>query len=118
MFSSSSNLRNTLLDCRMVCTIVEELLNAHCFHLPIRWNAFLSGRTHITIPNSAQSVWITGGKHGLLLAADTADVSTSGHVSSTGNEEVTGLMIPTAKGELPSHNVLHQSPCTREEMEL
>ena len=82
-----------------------------------RWNAFLSGLTHITIPNSQQEVYIEGGKYGLLLAADTADVSQSGHISSTGAEEVTGLMIPTPNGQLPKHNVLHSNPCGPNELD-
>lgn len=83
-----------------------------------RWNVFLSGLAHITIPNSQQEVYIEGGKYGLLLAADTADVSQSGHISSTGNEEVTDLMIPTPNGRLPRHNVLHSNPCTPQELDF
>ena len=94
-----------------------HVLTNHGISPIYRYNAFLSGETRITIPGSTQQVTIRGGKYGLLLATDTATVSTTGHVSSTGRNEVTGLMIPTQDGVLPSHNVLHDGPCTRGELD-
>ena len=82
-----------------------------------RYNAFFSGETLISIPGSPQQVVIMGGKYGLLLATDTANVSATGHISSTGNTEVTGLMIPTKNGEEPSHNVLYDGPCTKGDLD-
>lgn len=84
----------------------------------IQYVAFLSGLTHLTIPNSRQEAWILGGKYGLILAADTATVSKEGHNSIVGNDEVTGLQIPTADGKIPRHKVLYQEPCRWNELSL
>ena len=39
--------------------------------------AFLSGLAHVTLPNSTGEAWITGGKYGLIVAADRD--ATDGH---------------------------------------
>jgi len=39
--------------------------------------AFLSGLVHVTLPNSTGEAWITGGKYGLIVAADRD--ATDGH---------------------------------------
>ncbi len=84
-----------------------------------RYNIFLSGTLRITIPNSPQEVIVHGGKHGFLLAADIANVSKTGHVSSVvGNEELTGLMIPTVNSEIPPHRVIHGRACDKYDLEL
>ncbi|KAI0064229.1 hypothetical protein BV25DRAFT_1914449 [Artomyces pyxidatus] len=41
--------------------------------------AFMSGLAHVTLPNSTADAWIAGGEQGLILAVDTASVSTYGH---------------------------------------
>ncbi|CAD6591791.1 MAG: hypothetical protein ASARMPREDX12_005413 [Alectoria sarmentosa] len=85
----------------------------------VLYNVFLSGTVRITIPNSPQEVMVHGGKHGFLLAADIANVSETGHVSSVvGNEELTGLMIPAANGEIPPHRVIHGGACDKYDLEL
>ena len=45
----------------------------------LRLVAFLSGVVHVTLPNSTEEAWITGGKFGLIVAAD-RDAS-DGHIS-------------------------------------
>ena len=83
-----------------------------------RYNIFLSGTLRITIPNSPQEVIVHGGKHGFLLAADIASVSKLGHVSSVvGDEELTGLMIPTLNAAIPPHKVIREDPCTKDDMD-
>ena len=84
--------------------------------LSYRYVAFLSGRTQITIPNSPQQAIFEGGKYGLILAADTAALTTVGHVSTTLEEEVTALQIPTLNGELPGHVVLYEGACRDTEL--
>ena len=80
--------------------------------------AFVSGLAHITIPNSTQQVWVRGGKHGLIIAADTAAVSTYGHITGyPSDQETVALQIPTAGGKAPEHRVLHESACWRDETE-
>ncbi len=79
----------------------------------------LSGTLRITIPGSSQEVTVVSGKRSLLIAADTADVSRTGHVSSlVGEEEGTSLMIPTANNEIPPHRVIHAGACQEQDLEL
>lgn len=61
----------------------------------------------ISVPETGQSATIKGGKDGLIIVADTKDVSRLGHVTTypTG-EETTALQIPFADGKVPEHVVL------------
>lgn len=83
----------------------------------LRYVAFLSGEAHITIPGSKHEAWIYGGAQGLIIAADTAEVSKIGHVTDyPGNTETTALQIPIANGKLPPHRRLHSGPCKIHEL--
>ncbi|KAB5513591.1 hypothetical protein GE09DRAFT_1161779 [Coniochaeta sp. 2T2.1] len=76
---------------------------------------FVSGLVHVTIPNRTEEAWVQGGKYGLVISADTADVSRYGHRSVyPGNEATVALQVPV-KGEL-KHSVLHRGVCEWEEM--
>ena len=83
-------------------------------HTAHRWVVFLSGLAYITLPgDSTTSAYVEGGQLGLIFAADTSDVSGSGHNTSyPGVTETIALQIPTQDGEIPSHSVLHAGPCT------
>lgn len=82
-----------------------------------RYVAFLSGLAHITLPNSNQEAWIRGGKYGLIIAADTADVSRDGHITQYPSMmETTALQIPLARGVVPPHKLLHAGPCQKDQM--
>jgi hypothetical protein len=77
---------------------------------------FASGLIHITVPNGTDEAWIYGGKYGLTVAADTADVSRHGHSAQyPGNEATILLQVPFAAAGL-KHTVLHRGVCTYEEM--
>jgi hypothetical protein len=74
---------------------------------------FLSGLAHITLPNSTAEALIVGGDNGLIFAADTQNVSSSGHATNyPSREETRALQIPTG-GIIPQHTVLHSGPCSR-----
>ena len=69
---------------------------------------------------SAASVWIHGGKYGLILALDTADVSTSGHITTyPGAADTVALQVPfSAEGYqtlLDSRKVLYAGGCKESE---
>ncbi|KAJ5160826.1 uncharacterized protein N7482_007830, partial [Penicillium canariense] len=82
-----------------------------------QWVVFLSGLAHITIPNSTAEAWILGGKHGTILALDTADVSTVGHVTKYPSQEQTvSLQLPLGDAGVPGHVVLHSGACRGSEM--
>ena len=83
-----------------------------------RWVILLEGFGHITLPHdNSTSAYITGGQFGLIFAADTADVSRDGHISTyLGNTESVYVQIPTQDGMIPEHIRLHMGPCVAEEM--
>ena len=77
-----------------------------------RYVAFLSGEAVVTLPNSTQTATIYGGENGLIIAADTANVSTYGHITTyPSNRETHAIQIPTLYNEIPAHTVLHAGPC-------
>ena len=76
---------------------------------------FLSGAAEITVPGSSQHAFVTSFLNGLLLAADTAAVSKTGHVSAF-TELTILLQIPTAGGVIPARRVLHSGACRGEDL--
>lgn len=79
-----------------------------------RWVAFIAGEAVVSLPNSTQKATVQGGRHGLILAADTANVSTFGHITMyPGKKETVAIQIPTANNEIPPHTVLHGGPCVK-----
>ena len=82
-----------------------------------RYVAFLSGVAHVTLPDSPEAATIHGGRNGLIIAADTADVSRKGHNTDyPSGQETTAIQIPTQGGMVPEHKVLHAGPCQKKEM--
>ncbi|KAL8420988.1 hypothetical protein RB596_001963 [Gaeumannomyces avenae] len=87
---------------------------------------FLSGLARITLPSSsaggngtAASFVVRGGRNGIIVAADTRDVSGPGHTTDyPGDEPTVVLQMPIAAGRLGfgRYSVLHEGPCTEEEM--
>ncbi|KAI4159607.1 MAG: hypothetical protein LQ342_006445 [Letrouitia transgressa] len=85
----------------------------------VQYVILLSGLAHITIPGSKDEAWVLGGLNGLLIAADTADVSAKGHVTQyPSNEVTTALQIATEGEAVPPHTVLHPGACAAEETKL
>lgn len=82
---------------------------------------FVSGLAHVTLPNTTESpttsAWVQGGKYGLVIAVDTADVSQYGHITTypSDSDSVT-LQVPFAEGKIPEHSILHNGPCGYEDM--
>ena len=61
---------------------------------------FTSGLAHVTLPNSSDEAWIQGGKYGLIVAADTPDVSGDGHFTEyPGDADTVALQVPLKDGE-------------------
>ncbi|KAF4266860.1 hypothetical protein KXV22_007534 [Aspergillus fumigatus] len=98
-------------------TIVPAQFDGGIHNAPVRqWVTFLSGLAHITLPHSDDEVWILGGKHGTLLALDTADVSADGHYTEYPSNEVTVAMAVPLGDEEPAHRVLYQGACKATEV--
>ncbi|KAL8728278.1 MAG: hypothetical protein Q9166_005519 [cf. Caloplaca sp. 2 TL-2023] len=88
--------------------------NASYALIPARYVAFLSGEAVVSVPGSGESAMIKGGKDGLIIAADTADVSKKGHDTRYPTAEQTNaIQIPTADGKVPAHTVLYSGPCKK-----
>ncbi|KAI2639245.1 hypothetical protein GGS21DRAFT_506685 [Xylaria nigripes] len=83
-----------------------------------QWVLFTSGLAFITLPHDdSTSAYVEGGKYGLIFAADTADVSSTGHHTDyPGLVETIGIQIPTQDGKIPEHEVLHMGPCNISEV--
>ena len=81
-----------------------------------RYVVFLSGQTQITIPNSTQQAVFEGGANDIIIAVDTADKSAFGHISTTLNESVAALQIPTRDGKIPCKKVLYNGACKASEL--
>ena len=62
------------------------------------------------MPTSDVVAVVHGGKNGLLFAADTAALSSDGHLTIF-TKETALLQIPTADGKVPPHTVLHSGAC-------
>lgn len=75
----------------------------------------LEGVAHITLPDSDVEARVSGGKHGVLLALDTADVSALGHITRYPGERTVVLQIPLGAAGVPTHRVVHQGGCTEAE---
>ena len=77
---------------------------------------FLSGEAVVSLPRANYTATIHGGKHGIIVAADTAAVSREGHITNYASDrETIALQIPTAGQAVPMHTVLHEGPCTAAE---
>lgn len=75
----------------------------------VQYVAFLAGEAVISIPGTGQSVRVEGGRGGLILAADTKDVSAEGHRTVyPGGEETVAISIPIRDGRVPEHVVLEE----------
>ena len=83
-----------------------------------RFVAFTSGEAVVSVPGSVNKAHIKGGRDGLIFVADTANVSSMGHLTQyPSGQETTAIQIPTAGGEIPAHTVVHQGPCEKHSME-
>ncbi|KAL8804740.1 MAG: hypothetical protein Q9200_005696 [Gallowayella weberi] len=80
----------------------------------VQYVAFLAGEAVVSTPESQQSAIIKGGKDGLIIAADTKDVSRLGHDTKyPSGEQTIGIQIPTVDGKVPPHTVLYSGPCRK-----
>ena len=68
------------------------------------------------LPEEESEVWIQGGRYGWLIAADTADIATKGHVTEFPSGERTVIaQFPVKGNKPPKHKILHNGPCLVED---
>lgn len=79
---------------------------------------FLTGSTRITVPGTPQEAIFEGGKNGLLFLMDTANLTETGHLSSTLDEQVVSLQIPTEYSAIPEHKLLYHGQCNDAELSI
>jgi hypothetical protein len=88
------------------------------------YSLIMAGFAHITTPYSGlpahlNEVWITGGRHGMLIAADLKEIAAKGHITEfPGQERTLIAQFPVANNTVPEHRVLHLGPCLWEDMAL
>ncbi|MBE3049692.1 hypothetical protein IMZ48_45790 [Candidatus Bathyarchaeota archaeon] len=72
---------------------------------------------HITLPNSTDEAWIHGGRYGIVIGADTPDISTLGHNTDyPGDTETVGIEVPLRADADFDYTVLHEGPCSDDEV--
>lgn len=78
---------------------------------------------HISLPNASESsdeseAYIQG-SHGILIAADTRNVSRYGHITDFPGDETTLIaQFPVTGNEVPMHLVLHRGACGLEDLKV
>ena len=78
----------------------------------------MAGLAHISTPYSGlpaylNEAYITGGRHGMLIAADLKEIAAKGHVTVfPGTDRTIIAQFPVADNRVPEHCVLHVGPCT------
>lgn len=83
---------------------------------------FLSGFAHIATPDSGlpahlNEVYVTGARHGMLIAADLKEVAAKGHITEfPGQDRTVIVQFPVAGNKLPEHSVLHVGLCTLDDL--
>ena len=110
-------------------SIIPARFNAGQHNAPnVQWVVFLSGLAHITLPEASLPIsndtdytteaWVAGGIYGTILAVDTQESSSFGHITEyPSGEETRALQIPTAGGLIPNHTVLDATgPCTESDL--
>ncbi|CAE6997881.1 hypothetical protein CFE70_000569 [Pyrenophora teres f. teres 0-1] len=84
----------------------------------VQYTIFLSGLVHIRTPHSGlpdhlNAVYMTGGRYGMLLAADVKQVAHKGHVTTfPGLQRTLIAQFPVADNKVPEHSLVHEGPCT------
>ncbi|KAI1075668.1 hypothetical protein F5B20DRAFT_573296 [Whalleya microplaca] len=95
-------------------TVVPPHYDGELHNAPFKqWVVFISGLAYLTLPDDETTgAYISGGGHGVIFAADTADVSLKGHLTQfPGVTETVLLQIPVKDGKIPAHSLLHSGPC-------
>ena len=111
--STLSNMATAAKTCSKFGLIESCQIKAHVLS---RWVAFIGGEAVISLPNSTQIASVPGGRRGLILAVDTANVSTLGHITNyPSKQETVALQIPTLNNQIPAHTILHDGPCKLDE---
>lgn len=83
----------------------------------LRYVAFTSGLAVVTLPDSDEKATIHGGKYGLIIAADIASVSKTGHITRyPSGSTTTALQIRMKDNTPPAHSILHKGACRRVEL--
>lgn len=79
-----------------------------------RYVVFTAGLARVSLYKGSDEVYVQGGKYGVVIAADTADVSKHGHRTEyLSGANTIALQLPVAS---ISHKVLHNGPCKFSEL--
>ncbi|KAL5121116.1 hypothetical protein ACEQ8H_000967 [Pleosporales sp. CAS-2024a] len=88
----------------------------------VQYSLTMAGLIHIRTPYSGlpdylNEVWVQGGRHGWVIAADLLEFAAQGHITTfPGTEKTVIAEFPVAGNKPPAHEVLHVGPCTSEDL--
>jgi hypothetical protein len=99
-------------------SVIPARFDGGFHHAPtLQYVLFTSGLIHISLYRGGDEAWIQGGKYGLIIAADTADRTTHGHLTQYPSAADTiALQIPIKDKDAFKYRVLHSGACREEEM--
>ncbi|KAK3709680.1 hypothetical protein LTR37_010707 [Vermiconidia calcicola] len=89
----------------------------------VQYSLVMAGQVHVTtpysgLPDELNEVWVEGGRYGFLIAADTVDVASHGHITEFPSHERTVIaQFPVKGNKAPEHSVLHEGPCVMADFE-
>lgn len=78
---------------------------------------------HISLPNatgpsSETEAYVQGGKYGIIIAADTRNLSRNGHITDFAGDDTTVIVeLPVVGNVAPPHTVLHRGACRLEDLQ-
>ncbi|EFY84552.1 hypothetical protein J3459_013583 [Metarhizium acridum] len=99
-------------------SVVPARFDGGFHHAPaFQYVLFISGLVHISLYKGKDEAWIQGGKYGLIIAADTADRTTHGHLTRYPSAaDTVAVSLPIKDRDGFKYSVLHQGPCTEDEV--
>lgn len=78
----------------------------------VQFVIFPTGLSRATVPSRKGLAWVAGGRNGLVLAADTAEVSKDGHTTIyPSNEETVGYALPVPGNKPPTPRRVKKGAC-------
>ncbi|KHN95780.1 uncharacterized protein MAM_06392 [Metarhizium album ARSEF 1941] len=99
-------------------SVIPARFDGGFHHAPaFQYVLFISGLAHISLYKGRDEAWIQGGKYGLLIAADTADLTEHGHLTRYPSAaDTVSVTFQIKDRQSFKYSLLHQGPCTQDEM--
>ncbi|KAI0179818.1 hypothetical protein GGR52DRAFT_568589 [Hypoxylon sp. FL1284] len=93
-------------------TVLPPKYDSPVHPAPTKLWVVVVGFSQVTVPGDDVGFYTSSDTSSLFFAADTADVSSTGHRSQNpGDAETISFQIPTQGAVVPPHSVVHMGPC-------